>query len=69
MGKKVFAGEFAKSATPADAAAQGELLTDLHESLPRKARLKSNIQDYAGQLSTEQIEALQYFLQKRYKIK
>jgi hypothetical protein len=68
LGKKVFAGEFTKAATPGDAASQATLLTSLHENLPAKARSKSKIASYSGQLSDEQVVALQYFLKKRYKI-
>lgn len=69
LGKKVFAGEFAKSSAHGDAVVQTELLTNLHENLPRRAHARSKIVSYAGQLSEEQIEALRYFLKKRYKVK
>lgn len=68
MGKKVFAGEFATATAPDNAASQADILSDLHERLPRKARTKSTIKSYAGQLTAKQIEALRYFLKKRYKI-
>jgi hypothetical protein len=69
MGKKVFAGEFVVASAPGSAASQSELLSGLHERLPHKARAKSEIASYAGQLSAEQVKALQYFLKKRYKIR
>jgi hypothetical protein len=69
LGKKVFAGKFAMASEPGDASSQGALLSSLQQRLPRKARAKAEFASYAGQLSAEQIEGLQYFLSKRYKIR
>lgn len=68
LGKKVFAGEFVRSSAPGGIVSQGDLLSDLHERLPHKARSKSQIASYAGQLTAEQVDALLYFVKKRYRV-
>lgn len=69
LGKKVFTGEFVRASVPGTAASQGDLLRDLYERLPHKARAKSQLASYAGQLTAEQIDALLYFMKKRYRIR
>jgi hypothetical protein len=68
LGKKVFAGQFPRSDQAGDAAVQLELLENLQNRLPLKARAGVSLVNYAGQLDDEQVEALQYFLKKRYKV-
>ena len=69
LGKKIFAGEFEPVSSPSIAASQGDLLSELHERLPHKTRAKSQIVGYAGQLTAAQIDALRYFMKKRYRIR
>ena len=52
----------------ADQAAQAEVLEELRGKLSSKARTRAKFVDLAGKLSDEQVEALRYFLKKRYKI-
>ena len=66
LGKKVFAGEFVAEA--GDREAQTALLVALQDKLPSRARTRADLPTYAGRLNSEQIEALQYFLKKRYKV-
>jgi len=66
LGKKVFAGEFV--AEEGDREAQTTLLAALQEKLPSRARTRADLPTYAGRLNSQQIEALQYFLKKRYKV-
>jgi hypothetical protein len=66
LGKHVFSGKVEASAN-AGAEQQAELKA-LRERLPSKARSKERFSEQAGQLSEEQVAALRYFLQKRYKV-
>ena len=68
-GKKIFAGEF----TPTDEAraseAEKQVLEDLQSQLPRTVQTRVDLPELNGKLSDEQMEALQYFLEKRYKVR
>lgn len=68
LGKKVYAGQFARSANAAATAAQRAALTELQERLPIRARNDVDLPSYAGQLDDAQYEALLYFLKKRFKV-
>lgn len=67
LGKQVFAGEFTPSAGNAET--QASQLLALYKKLPKKANARHDITEYAGKLSDEQMDALRYFLLKRYKAK
>jgi len=68
LGKSVFTGNYAPSANGGDKATQVEELTSLQARLPRSVRDRANLAGYAGELSDEQMEALRYYLKKRYKL-
>jgi len=68
LGKKVYAGEFERSANAAAAEAQRAALTSLQERLPIRARTDVDLPSYAGQLDDAQYDALLYFLKKRFKV-
>ena len=67
LGKKVYTGK-AKLATTAsvDRAAQEKRLRELEMRLPERARREANLPAMAGKLSTEQLEALEYYITNRY---
>lgn len=68
-GKKVFAGEVAspEAADRADSAAeQRRLLEAIEASIPRKDRARARFTELAGSLSAAQVEALRYFVSKRF---
>ena len=67
LGKHVFAGEFTPGAV--DVAAHEVVLLELQQKLPTRARVKNDITAFVGKLSDAQLDALQYFLLKRYKVK
>ncbi len=69
MGKMVFSGEFTVSERPGEAAAQIRILRQLQAKLPLAARKRANLPAHPGKLSDEQLEALRYFLAKRYKVR
>ena len=68
LGKQVYAGTFVPTANAAHEAEQREVLTDLQERLPVRARGSVDLPSYAGRLSADQVSALRYFLSKRFKV-
>ena len=69
LGKKVFLGEFLGSAGGApDATAQAEALRELQSKLPASVRGRVDLSSLGGSLSTEEMDALRYFLKRRYKV-
>jgi len=67
LGKHVFAGEI-ETSHEAGPAQVGQL-EELKEKLPARARAREGFTELAGRLSDEQVEALRYYLQKRYKVR
>lgn len=69
LGKQVFAGKAAPATKVGDAEFQSARLKDLQGRLPKSAKKSANLPAMAGKLSTEQMIALEHFLEVRYKIK
>ncbi len=67
LGKRVFAGEVAGSATAANPK-QAERLQRLQSRLPVAVRKRTDLAALAGRLSPEQMDALEYFLKVRYRV-
>lgn len=68
LGKAIFAGKLdLKDRAPQ--AAQLERLKDLQGRLPASKRASADLPALAGKLSPDQMTALEYFLEIRYKIK
>ena len=68
LGKKIFLGEFVATAGTSDADTQEAVLSELMARLAGEARGRARFMQQAGQLDEEQVEALRYFLEKRYKL-
>src|SRR5213593_496234 len=62
LGQKIY-DEKIKLMADGDAAAQTERLKALQAKLPASAAKKKNLLALAGKLSTEQLDALEYFIQ------
>jgi hypothetical protein len=69
LGKAVFNGKATMAAGAGNAEVQGEKLKAWQQALPVAAAKTVNLPALAGKLTTEQIEALQYFLEIRYNLK
>ncbi|MHC4608659.1 MAG: hypothetical protein ACYTAF_17275 [Planctomycetota bacterium] len=70
LGKSISAGEVELGARSSGAAGvQLELLSELQSELPRSARSRLDLPALAGRLSGEQLDAVQYYLQIRYRIR
>jgi hypothetical protein len=70
LGKQIYSGKATLGAANADVAAQqSPRLKELQDKLPRSAQRTANLPDLAGKLSTAQMQALEYYLEVRYKIK
>lgn len=67
LGKKIFAGEFVENEA-SNREPQIALLEELQDKLPSRARARADLPAYAGKLNPDQLEALRYFLKKRYKV-
>jgi hypothetical protein len=67
LGQKVFNGKAAPA--QGDATAQRSRLEALNTQLPASVARKKNLPVLAGQLSTEQLDALDYFVKQRYPAK
>jgi len=68
LGKKIYAGQFTRTANPGAAESQRSALASLQERLPLRARTSVDLTAHAGQLDDEQYAALLYFLKKRFKV-
>lgn len=70
VGKNIFAGKTKlNEAAPAKQAEQKGRLTELQSKLPTSALKSANLTDMAGKLTAEQLDALEYYVKTRYKIK
>ncbi len=69
LGKSVYAGKMEAKDMPSLRDEQNELLRQYQEKLPRTVQKKIDLASYAGKLDEEQMTALMYFLEIRYKIK
>jgi hypothetical protein len=68
LGQKLFTGKVQPSgqAGQADAATQNERLKRLQGLLPEKTAAKKDLPALAGKLTGEQLDALDYYVTKRY---
>lgn len=64
LGQKVFNGKTAPAS--GDASAQKPRLGELQKQLPEKVAKKTDLNALAGKLTTDQLSALEYFVQQRY---
>ncbi|WP_425528946.1 hypothetical protein [Leptospira yasudae] len=71
LGKSVYNKEIeiAAAADPAKIQPQKIRLEYLQGSLPNSEKQRVNLEDFAGKLSTEQLDALEYFVSVRYNVK
>jgi hypothetical protein len=69
LGKAVFNGKATLTAGAGDAAEQGGKLTAWQKLLPVAAAKTVDLPALAGKLTTEQLDALQYFIEIRYNLK
>jgi hypothetical protein len=69
LGKAVFNGKATMTAGAGNADVQGEKLAAWQKALPVAAAKTVNLPALAGKLTTEQIDALEYFLEVRYNLK
>ena len=70
LGKSVSTGSVALPETPSDSAGEQEpVLDELQTQLPRSARARLDLPALAGRLTPDQLEALQYYLKVRYRIR
>ena len=69
LGKQVYSGKAAPASAPGDAATQAARLKELQDKLPKAAQKSTDLPAMAGKLSTEQMKALEHYLDVRYKIK
>lgn len=69
LGKAVFNGKATMSAGAGNAEAQGEKLAAWQKALPVAAAKTVNLPAFAGKLTAEQMDALQYFIEVRYNLK
>lgn len=65
LGQKLFTGKVQPSGQ-ADAATQNERLKRLQGLLPEKTAAKKDLPALAGKLTGEQLDALDYYVTKRY---
>jgi hypothetical protein len=70
LGKKIYTGKAELRASPgAEAAQQEARLRALQNRLPKSAGKKVNLPSLAGKLSARELEALEYYVDKRYPAK
>jgi hypothetical protein len=69
LGKLVYAGKAAPAAKLGNAEIQSARLKELQGKLPKSARKSANLPALGGKLSTDQMIALEHFLEVRYRIK
>ncbi len=69
LGKSVYAGKVATKDLPSLRDEQNQLLLQYQKRLPRTVQSKIDLSSLAGKLDEEQMTALIYFLEIRYKIK
>ena len=68
LGKDIFNGKVALTKQLEDDAFKQELL-EYQEQLPAAAQSKASLPEMTGYLSNDQMEALAFYLYKRYKVK
>ncbi len=68
LGQKIYDGKV-KVMASGDAAVQMDKLKVLQGRLPAKVAKKKDLVSFAGKLTTEQLEALEYFVQQRFPVK
>ncbi len=70
-GKQIFTGQakFDNEASPIPASQQEECLRKLQALLPQRARGSANLSLLAGKLGAGQLEALEYYLNVRYRLR
>lgn len=69
LGKRIFNGKFKpdpEKAVDADAEKQQPRLKKLQKLLPERVARKKQLADFVGKLTTEQLEALEFYVNKRY---
>jgi hypothetical protein len=67
LGKKIYSGKAKLTTQPAaDRAAQERRLRELQSRLPARAQENVNLPSMAGQLKPEELEALEYYVTRRY---
>ena len=70
LGKKIYTGKAKLTPqTSVDRAAQERRLQELQARLPEKVRAEVNLPQYAGRLSGTELEALDYYVSRRYPVK
>ncbi len=70
LGKKIFGDKSKRKPDPnANATQQSERLKELQLRLPENIRQSEDLPRLAGTLSPQELEALEYYLEKRFKIK
>ena len=69
IGKHIFSGKYEPGKPAGDATQQSPRLKQLQEKLPKAAQKTADLPALAGKLSNEQMQALEYYLAVRYKIK
>ena len=70
LGKKIYTGKAKLTPqTSVDRAAQERRLQELQARLPEKVRAEVNLPQYAGRLSGTELEALDYYVSRRYPAK
>lgn len=69
LGKNLVLGKAAPSGAAANAAVQRTRLQTLQSKLPKKVQAGTDLTALAGKLSTKEEDALQYYIQVRYKVK
>lgn len=65
LGQRLFDGKIKPDAS-ADATAQTERLKRLQAALPKRVAAKKDLPAMAGKLTAEQLEAIEYFVNRRY---
>jgi hypothetical protein len=70
LGKKIYTGKAKLTPqTSVDRAAQERRLQELQARLPEKVRVEVNLPQYSGRLSATELEALDYYVARRYPAK
>jgi hypothetical protein len=70
LGKKIYSGKARLTAQPAaDVKQQEARLKTLQARLPESAQKKTNLPALAGQLSPMELDALEYYVNKRFPVK
>ena len=68
LGQKLYDGKI-KPAAEGDPQVQLDRLKALQNQLPKSAAKKKDLVAFAGKLSAEQLQALEYFVQHRFPLK